>query len=64
MTGWGQHSAQGHQGYGTVQVNMMIRLLYGKGQKPAKVYDLDVREMTNTGKILVALAEATCAGVS
>ena len=57
LTGWGQHSTPGNQGLGTVQTNMLIRLLYGKGQKPSKEYELDVRDMTNIGKLLVYLAE-------
>ena len=57
LTGWGQHSSPGNQGLGTVQANMFIRLLYGKGYKPSKEYELDVRDMTNLGKLLVYLAE-------
>ena len=63
-TGWGQHSTPGHQGYGTVQVNMMIRLCFGKGVKPSSRYDLDARELSNIGRLFIQIAALTANNVS
>ena len=64
LTGWGQHSRPGNQGLATVQVNMLIRLFFGHGQTPAGSYHLDVRDMTDIGRLLTEVAEKTASQVS
>ena len=63
-TGWGRHSSPGKQGFGTVQINMMIRLCFGKAMKPQGCYDLDARELTEVGRFLIQAAVGHTAGVS
>ena len=64
LTGWGQHTLKPeNQGLSTVQVNMLIRLLYGESLKPNKEYVLDARDMTDAGYLLVAIAEQTASNV-
>ena len=63
-TGWGLHSTPGHQGFGTVQINMMIRLCFGQSIKPKGCYDLDARELTEVGRFLIQAAVGYTAGVS
>ena len=64
LTGWGQHSRPGNQGLATVQVNMLVRLFFGCGQIPSGSYHLDVRDMTNPGRLMIEIAEKTASGVS
>ena len=65
LTGWGQHTRNpANQGLSTVQVNMLIRLLYGRSLKPSGDYVLDARDMTDIGYLLVAIAEQTASNVS
>lgn len=63
LTGWGQHSTPGNQGLATVQVNMLTRLFFGRGQLPIAVYNLDVRELTDLGHLLIEIAEMTSSKV-
>ena len=63
-TGWGQHSRSGRQGFGTVQVNMMVRLCFGKGMKPTGRYDMDTREISSIGRFFVQAAVETAKNVS
>ena len=62
-TGWGMHSSPGNQGFGTVQINMMVRLCFGKSLKPQGCYDLDARELTEVGRFLIQAAVGYTAGV-
>ena len=58
-TGWGQHSEPGCQGFGTVQVNMMLRLFFGKSVKPQGCYTIDVTDVTSIGRFFVHVAMDT-----
>ena len=57
MTGFGIHSNPGHQGESTVMVHAMLRLFFGLVSKPLGCYQIDVTEVTNFGRLLIAVSE-------
>ena len=63
-TGYGNRSRDGNQGLSTVQVHSIVRLLFGSAMVPGPEYSLDVRELTDIGKMLLCLLDEYYDGVS
>ena len=63
-TGRGNKSKDGKKGLSTVQVHSIIRLYFGLTIAPDAEYRLDVRELTDVGKMLLCLMDEYYRGVS
>ena len=64
VTGRGNRSKDGQKGLSTVQVHSIIRLYFGLTIAPEAEYRLDVRELSDVGKMLLCLMDEYYRGVS